>query len=1145
MGSLIKPIFAVFLSVILASTAVAEVDDLKLVEAYDEEVLQTSDDLRRSEIRTPMRPGEPVGVNLTVNITGESYAVLDKNNNSEYDSGTDFIQSKEISSTGDPTYIGNFSSEETSSLSHGNYTVYGLQNDTINDGYNLSREINTNLQIDNVTPNITNFELSNYNSSHFQVSFNANESLGEIEANLYKEEAQEDSKNLYAKLTESEFSNSSLTYTGFFKKGVDANYTASLLEAKDLAGNTADEKPNSSHVYDAGGPTYSDLNPSDFTSSLQPLISIAVGDFDGVNSDTIEINLNDSSGKVLENVSTSKSGIQFSNRNLSINLTELSESLTEGEVNFSVESSDNTGESSNFTSSFLVDENAPSIYGFNGTNVSSDKIGVEFESLEQLSTIRVRVKGPESSTLSYLQFSEESASTNYIYKTNYTISNDGNFSLEFDKAEDVYGNNREDYSIEEYVVKEEETEVDSFSAKNVTEDKIYLSFNSSEQLDNILVNVTGPEDVELTEADFSTGDSSAPYNYSATYKAGYDGTYNFELTNANDSYGGFKATDGVTTNSVEIDRLPEIHDFELYYSGTDVDLKINSSVQLSNIKAWVRSDDGSINDNRTEADFSETYNGYWLYENDVATSSGTYNATLYRAEDSNGNDAADQQFDEILLNADSPQDPLDTKLEEYPNSYNENSLHVNTTFDSVPGDDITLWLGATHEDGTVDNTTFYFASPSKKYLNDSLDISGFPDGEITIWSRVEKGGYYNPSNYTASKTFVKDTDRPEIISGYTGGIGGNSSKTGQIVLNVSDNETGIDKSSVSALKVQVNSSKNPDTPLALEDVSYSNGKMTIDLMDDLKSDETAELKLTGNITDEYDQEINTTPIYTIQDGLRPLATSAVVNSSASTSSNTVVDVEFNENFTATSASAEIDGLSVTVSDTSSPKAYLQASGVLETSSASLTSFTGLVDDAGNTAAPDDGSIKVKSFERELVSGWNLVSFPIADGKSYSISSLIDTSKIDTVWSYNGGEWRIYEPGAPSDFTSIKGGEGYLVKANTDFTLAPQVDTKDDESADTSMNIETGWNLVGHVEEYNQTADTSGSFSSLSSVNTVRAQTADGSLTYGATTYAVPGDAYWVDSGSSDTLTGGFAAEAPQYFSILDKIWNSIVSLVNL
>ncbi|SDX76109.1 Ig-like domain-containing protein [Halobellus clavatus] len=87
-------------------------------------------------------------------------------------------------------------------------------------------------------------------------------------------------------------------------------------------------------------------------------------------------------------------------------------------------------------------------------------------------------------------------------------------------------------------------QVTTFEAMNPTGRDVNLTIEVDRELDEIAVNLSGPESAVLTEADFEeTQHSDGSYTYNASYAAGTDGTYEAALETAVDTSGtGITAT---------------------------------------------------------------------------------------------------------------------------------------------------------------------------------------------------------------------------------------------------------------------------------------------------------------------------------------------------------------------------------------------------------------------------------------------------------------------------------------------------------------------------------------------------------------------------------------------------------------------------
>jgi len=105
------------------------------------------------------------------------------------------------------------------------------------------------------------------------------------------------------------------------------------------------------------------------------------------------------------------------------------------------------------------------------------------------------------------------------------------------------------------------------------------------------------------------------------------------------------------------------------------------------------------------------------------------------------------------------------------------------------------------------------------------------------------------------------------------------------------------------------------------------------------------------------------------------------------------------------------------------------------------------------------TVSAASHQYNLNTGWNLISIP-ALPQSTSISDVLSSisTQVVSVWSYQNGSWKEYDPGNPlfNNLSTMKPGYGYWIKMNSSAVLtvsgsAPTV---------TEINLTSGWNLVG-------------------------------------------------------------------------------------
>jgi len=95
----------------------------------------------------------------------------------------------------------------------------------------------------------------------------------------------------------------------------------------------------------------------------------------------------------------------------------------------------------------------------------------------------------------------------------------------------------------------------------------------------------------------------------------------------------------------------------------------------------------------------------------------------------------------------------------------------------------------------------------------------------------------------------------------------------------------------------------------------------------------------------------------------------------------------------------------------------------------------------------------------LAEGWNLISLNIQPGSTY-VKSVIETISeyVICVWAYKNGEWLLYAKDKPgfSDLMTIEAENAFWVNMDVaaDLTISGL-------TAPNSINLESGWNLVGY------------------------------------------------------------------------------------
>lgn len=209
--------------------------------------------------------------------------------------------------------------------------------------------------------------------------------------------------------------------------------------------------------------------------------------------------------------------------------------------------------------------------------------------------------------------------------------------------------------------------------------------------------------------------------------------------------------------------------------------------------------------------------------------------------------------------------------------------------------------------------------------------------------------------------------------------------------------------------------------------------------------------------------------------------------------------------------------------------------------------------AGGTYADEAGTIgldvstTLHTDVLELSTGTNFVSVPAASG-GLPVDAL-PTEKIDAIFTYNATtqSFESYDPDArENDFTTLEGGQGYIVEMNADATVAVNVPSvPSGQAPPNAQQLREGYNLVGHYQEDEQSAPValssvfageSGTFSDTV-FRLLRQSDGSNGYTYesyraGDFTVMERGEAYWVFVSDDQVYTGApFGSEGPQLVNV--------------
>jgi hypothetical protein len=478
-----------------------------------------------------------------------------------------------------------------------------------------------------------------------------------------------------------------------------------------------------------------------------------------------------------------------------------------------------------------------------------------------------------------------------------------------------------------------------------------------------------------------------------------------------------------------------------------------------------------------------------------------------------------------------------------------------TTVDSEPNgklDGLTVEFTEAVADDSVETADLSFGD--KDGLSGSITgVSGNGDSDSTVTVDLSEGGSTDTGatptlDYSedGSNAAIQDSGGNEMADQISNAATDDANPVAtETVTQDSNTDGSIDQVQIKFSEaVNLNDASDDSIPgisLDNSDMSISNSdyedgsSVTVGLQSDV-SGTSATTGLTysspsGDGVVDQNQGLELVTDATQTDGAAPVLKYAEVDHVDSTSSATTVALEFSESVEDTDGTSDgvwIDGTGFDFNSKDSASTIdIDYTSVLQTGDSPLVNMSDVVTDgSGNSAVNMSGNnVEVDTFRKDLSSGWNFVSFPIADSTSPSLDSVLDMDKVDVVWEYDSDGWTSSNAG----LDSVEGGQGYFVKASSDHTIDPNVNNKIasdgtySESTPGTESLHEGWNLVGQFQEFKQSADASGAFSSLgsSSLGSVYAQGSGLGVNEITGGTANVGDAFWVST--SGDLSGGSIA----------------------
>jgi len=592
-----------------------------------------------------------------------------------------------------------------------------------------------NFSVDTTPPSISNVSVSNPDGQNVSVSFDSSEELDNISVDIAGAEN--------ATLTEEDFTydTDNGTYTATYEGSSDGTYNATVETAEDGAGNDGATQQSEEVTVDTTAPDVTIDEPAD-GSTLNASDVPAALNASATESANWTYSINGAANQTVDD--TDANGT-----------TTLNETLTDSEINgadnITVYAEDDSGNVGFETINITGDTTAPSISNVSVSNPEGRNVSVSFNSSEPLNNISVNVSGAEDATLTEEDFTYDT--DNSTYSATYEGSSDGTYNATVETAEDGAGNDGATGQSDEVTVDTIAPDIpdDSFTVTNPAGQNVSVSFNSSEELQNISVDLSGPENTTLTEGDFTYDATNG--TYTAVYNGSNDGTYNATLETAEDS----ASNDGAEGESDEatVDTTPPTIPDDSFTvtnpAGQNVSVSFNSSEELQNISVDLS---GPENTTLTEDDFTydATNRTYTAVYN--GSSDGTYNATLETAEDSAGNDGATGQSDEVTVDTTAPNIPDDSF-----NVSEEPGQNVSVTFNSSEElSNISVDLSGP-ENTTLTEDDFTYDATNGTY---TATYNGSSDGTYTATLETAEDSSGNDGADGESDEVDIDTTAPDI-----------------------------------------------------------------------------------------------------------------------------------------------------------------------------------------------------------------------------------------------------------------------------------------------------------------------------------------------------------------------------------------------
>ena len=375
------------------------------------------------------------------------------------------------------------------------------------------------IEVDTVTPTISDVSVANPSGQTVNVSFDSSERLASTDVKL---ETPTKTTTL-SSLTET--GSGPYTYYATYDEGTDGRYNVTLTAADDGLGNDGADGQTDTVVVDTTPPSLSNVsvtNPSGRQVRVhfdadEPIDEVAV----------------DFSGPETASVSTDNPTVVDGSYVVTYT------GNTDGEYTATVtRAADRFGnDAATRSGTVSVTTAAPIISGFAASNPSGQNVTVTFGSDEPLANVTVELSGAESATLTEAEF----ATGGNTYTATYEGSSNGTYTAVLRTAADADGDDGASGQTNSVTVGSSdggaaEPNVSSFSATSPGDGLLRVSFESTADLDDVGVAVTGPDATTITRDAFTASNGT----YTGTVAVDAGGDYTAVLFRAADAAG----TDG-------------------------------------------------------------------------------------------------------------------------------------------------------------------------------------------------------------------------------------------------------------------------------------------------------------------------------------------------------------------------------------------------------------------------------------------------------------------------------------------------------------------------------------------------------------------------------------------------------------------------